>query len=194
MLTFRFTSTTPATIARLRARSVPAQVRAINRAIGSANTAMLRVIAQDMGVKVGDVREKIRTQQATPDRRRARLYASAKRIPLIAFGAKGPEPSRGRGRGVSVKTGSGRRTIPNAFIATMQSGHRGVFQRVAGAARRHGPLPHRSQLPIRELFGPSIWKVFLKYQHVGIARGEEQLIKNLQSEFRFALAARDAAA
>lgn len=190
----RFTTTTPAAVAKLRQKAPAAQVRALNRAIASANTAMVRVIAGDVGVKQGVVRERIRVEQATPARLRARLYANAKRIPLIDFGAKGPEPSRGRGRGVTVKSGSGRRTIANAFIATMGSGHRGVFQRVAGASGRRGPAPNRSQLPIRELFGPSIWKVFTKFQSIGIARGREQLIKNLQSEFRFALAARDAAA
>jgi hypothetical protein len=154
---------------------------------------MVRVVAGDLGVKQGVVKDRIRVELANPDRLRARLYANAKRIPLIDFGAKGPEPSRGRGRGVTVKTGGSRKTIPDAFIATMRSGHRGVFQRVGEGGRR-GPRPGHSQLPIRELFGPSIWQVFKKYENVGLARGREQLIKNLQSEFRFALAARDAAA
>ncbi len=150
---------------------------------------MVSVIAGDIGVKSSVVKDRIRVELATPERLRARLYANAKRIPLIELGAKGPEPSRGRGRGVSVKgQGGGRRTIANAFIATMRSGHRGVFERAAGASGRRGAPPHRSQLPIRELFGPSIWKVFTKYEHVGLERGREALIKNLQSEFRFVLA------
>lgn len=190
----RLTTTTPAAVAKLRKKLPVAQMRALNRAITSANVVMVRTIAGDLGVKQGAVRERIRVEQATPERLRSRLYANAKRIPLIDFGAKGPEPSRGKGRGVTVRTASGRRTIPGAFIATMGSGHRGVFQRVAGASGRRGPAPKRSQLPIRELFGPSIWKVFKKFEAVGIARGREALIKNLQSEFRFALAARDAAA
>jgi hypothetical protein len=189
----RFSTTSPAMVAKLRQKAPVAQMRALNRAIASANTAMVRVIAGDVGVKQGVVRERIRVEQATPARLRARLYANAKRIPLIDFGAKGPEPSRGRGRGVTVKGSSGRRTIANAFIATMRSGHRGVYQRVAGSSGRRGPAPNRSQLPIRELFGPSIWQVFTKFQSIGLDRGREQLIKNLQSEFRFVLAV-DAAA
>lgn len=177
----------PEMIAKLKGRAPIAQMRALNRAIGSAGVAMVRVVASDIGVKQGVVKERIRTELATPERLRARIYANAKRIPLIDLGAKGPEPSRGRGRGVTVKSKGGRQAIPNAFIATMRSGHRGVFQRVGGAGRR-GPAPNRSQLPIRELFGPSIWQVFRKLEHVGIARGREQLIKNLQSEFKFALA------
>jgi hypothetical protein len=133
-------------------------------------------VAEDMGLKVGDVNARIRVEQATEDRHVARLYASYKRLPLIDFGAKGPEPSRGKGRGVTARLGGGRNRYPNAFIATMHSGHRGVFTRKAGP-----------RLPIVELRGPSIAKVFVKHQDVGLARGQEQLAKNLQSEFRFAL-------
>ena len=192
IVTFR--TDTPAMVAKLRKRAPAAQVRALNRSIASANVVMVRAIASDLGVKQGTVKDRTRIELATPQKLRARIYANAKRIPLIDFGAKGPEPSRGRGRGVTVKSAGGRSTIPDAFIATMRSGHRGVFQRVAGSSGRRGPAPNRSQLPIRELFGPSIWKVFRKLEYIGIARGREQLIKNLQSEFRFALAARDAAA
>ncbi len=183
-----FTTNTPEMVAKLRKKAPVAQMRALNRSITSANVVMVRAIAGDLGVKQGVVKDRIRVEAATPERLRARLYANAKRIPLIELGAKGPEPSRGRGRGVTVKGAGGRRAIANAFIATMRSGHRGVFQRVAGSSGRHGPPPHRSQLPIRELFGPSIWKVFGKFEALGLARGREQLIKNLQSEFRFVLA------
>ena len=193
MATVTITTNAPAMIAKIKERAPIAQMRALNRSIGSANVAMVRVIAADLTVKAGVVKDRIRIEPATPERLRARLYANAKRIPLIDLGAKGPEPSRGRGR-VTVRGTGGRTAIPNAFIATMGTGHRGVYQRAGGAGGRRGPAPNRSQLPIRELFGPSIWKVFRKFEHVGIARGQEQLIKNLQSEFRFVLAARDAAA
>ncbi len=192
-MTVTFKTNTPAMVARLRKKAPVAQVRALNRAIVSANVVMVRAIAGDIGVKQGIVKDRIRVEQATPERLRARLYANAKRIPLIDLGAKGPEPSRGRGRGVTVKGAGGRQTIPDAFIATMKSGHRGVFQRAKGSSGRRGPAPNRSELPIRELFGPSIWKVFTKFQVLGIEKGREALIKNLQSEFRFVLAV-DAAA
>ena len=194
MATVTITTNAPAMIAKIKERAPIAQMRALNRSIGSANVAMVRVIASDLTVKQGVVKDRIRIELATPERLRARLYANAKRIPLIDLGAKGPEPSRGRGR-VTVRGTGGRTSIPNAFIATMPgSKHRGVFQRAGGSGGRRGGPPNRSQLPIRELFGPSIWKVFRKFEHVGVTRGQEQLIKNLQSEFRFVLAARDAAA
>ena len=54
--------------------------------------------------------------------------------------------------------------------------HRGVFERRT-----------RKRLPIRELFGPSLPHVFAKFIPEALKRGEESLVKNLQSELRFAL-------
>lgn len=58
-------------------------------------------------------------------------------VPLVAY------PARQTKKGVSVEVNRGKRTlVKGAFIATMKSGHKGVFQR-RGKAR----------LPIRELRG-----------------------------------------
>jgi len=134
---------------------------------------MARVVSKDMGLKVSDVRDRITIRDATLSRLAVTLYASAKRLPLILFRASGPEPSRGKGRGVSANLG-GRKRYPQAFIATMNSGHRGVFQRRG-----------LSRLPIAELHGPSIAHVFTKHEQVGIDRAREQLAKNLGHELAF---------
>lgn len=162
-------------VEELRTRAPIAIARALNRSIASAKTVMVKEVSTDMGLKVSDLRDRIRTDEATAMRHVARLYASSKRIPLVDFDAKGPSPSRGQGRGVTAKLSGVRTRYPNAFLADMKSGHRGVFQRKA-----------KPRLPIRELLGPSIARVFLKHVDVGIARGEEQLVKNLQSELKFA--------
>lgn len=65
------------------------------------------------------------------------LNVSGEQVPLIAY------PHRQTKRGVSVEVNTGKRTlVAGAFIATMSSGHQGVFKR-RGAAR----------LPIHELLG-----------------------------------------
>lgn len=171
-------------LAARRANLPIAEVRAINRTMGSVRTVMVRAIADDLGLKQKDVRDALRMQQASLSRPEAILAAKLKRIPLSDFSATGPEPSRGKGRGVSYKLAGSRSRIQNAFIATMSSGHRGVFVRAVG--NRRGPGPHRSQLPIRELFGPSLGHVFAKHQAAGIARGREVLIANLKHEIEFA--------
>jgi len=162
-----------AKLAALGSRAPQVVARSLNRAAMSGRTAMARVVSKDMGLKVGDVRERITMRDATPARLSVTLFASAKRLPLILFRATGPEPSFGRGRGVGATLG-GRKRYPRAFLATMGSGHRGVFE-------RRGKL----RLPIYELFGPSIALVFKKHEQVGIDRAMEMLGKNLGHELEF---------
>jgi hypothetical protein len=198
-------------IDRLQQNAPAAFARALNRAIGSANTVMTREVSNDTGLKVSDVRDRIGTHLADPTHLVAQLTASVTPVPLFAYGARGPEPSRGKGHGVTSRLKGGAQRYPRAFIATMKSGHKGVFERLnaaqAGASRRLGAefrgMKRKSaldrfqaavagaktagRLPIYELHGPSIARVFTKHVQVGLARGREQLVKNLQSELQYAM-------
>lgn len=151
-----------------------AMVRALNRAMNSARTVMVRAIVKDTGLRHSDVRDALKLVSARPGNPMAQLSASLTRLPLIRFGARGPEPSRGKGRGVSYAFGGRRVTLPHAFIATMRSGHRGVF------ARRR-----TTRLPINELKGPSLGKVFAKYRREGQARALEVFEKTFDHEMKF---------
>lgn len=155
-------------------RAARAVVRALNRAIKSGRTVMVREIARDTGLKSSTVREAIPIRPATLGQPSATMSASLKRIPLIEFKAKGPEPSRGKGRGVSYNLPSGAGRNPNAFLATMGTGHRGVFKRLT-----------KARLPIIELFGPSLGHVFMKYRALGEARAQEAFVTNFDHEFVF---------
>lgn len=158
-----------------------AMVRALNRAIGSGRTLMVREISKDTGLRSMDVRAALPMREATFDRPEARLAASLKRIPLIKFGARGPQPSRGRGTGVAYRLSGSRGRVPTAFIATMTSGHQGVFARKA-----------KPRLPIRELFGPSLGHVFAKFRPAGVAKVQEAFAKNFSHELEFARSQRGA--
>ena len=154
-------------------------MRAINRTAASEKTQAKRAIAADTGIKAGDVDKALTVAKATPEVAFATVTASGRRLPLIAFNARGPEPSRGRGRGVSYRLPGGRGRVPTAFIATMRSGHRGVFTRT----RLAGP-----RLPILELFGPSLPLVFIKkFLPEATTRSVATLAKNLRHEIEFAL-------
>lgn len=159
----------------LKKRFPNVAVRSMNRTIASARTDMSRVIAKDTGLKVGDVKDQLRVEQATVTRQVARLTIHGRRIPLIDFKARGPEPSRGRGRGVSAQLPGGRNRYKHAFIATMKSGHRGVFDRSS-----------KARLPIHELFGPSLVIVFLKFRAAVRTRAVDTLKKNLQADWKYA--------
>lgn len=163
-----------------------AAVRAMNRGMAAGRTIMTKSISQDTGLKSGTVRDALVYQQASFSQPEASLAASLKRIPLIEFNAKDSGVNRGTGRrsnavirGVRSRTGSGvtyklptgAGRIPDAFIATMASGHRGVFVRAG-----------RGRLPIRERFGPSIGHVFSKYRADALARVIEMFQKNFGHE------------
>lgn len=146
-----------------------AAARAINRTTSTVRTAMVRVVATSLKIKQAYVRDRLSTSRATRVNLTAHIAAAAQQIPLAAFNAKGPEPSRGKGRGVTANTPQ--RRYPHAFLATMRSGHRGVFERVG-----------KARLKIRELRTASVAAVFVAHESVGQARGNEQLTKNLQHE------------
>lgn len=160
-------------LAKLAARYPDAAKRAVNRATTSARVVMVREVARDLGLRQADIQDAISVRaaiQLSPDRIAAQIRATGKRIGLIKFGARQTRT------GVTAKLPGGKGKYPSAFIATMGSGHTGVFLR-KGAKR----------LPIVELFGPSVPKVFEKYIPLGAARGLEQLMKNMVSEIRFAM-------
>jgi len=161
-ITVENTDAIVADLGGLSYKAMRGAVRAMNRAIASGRTAMVREIARDTGLKAGDVRDALPIRDATIERAEAAFRAGLTRIPLIYFKAKAPEPSRGKGRGVSYALTGSRNRIPNAFIATMRSGHRGVFARKA-----------TKRLPIAELYGPSLGHVFAKYRPLGLARTRE---------------------
>jgi len=169
--------------------AIKAGIRAVNRTANNAKTAMVRVIAADMGLQSKAVRDKITVQVAknTGQAPAGYLYADSKRVPLIEFKARGPEPSRGRGRGVKAKLKGGAGVYPRAFIATMRSGHRGVFERNTAIRARKGQASGSPALGIHELYGPSIAQSFNTNSAVAQDRASEMLSKNMASEVKFML-------
>jgi hypothetical protein len=161
-------------ISAFKAKFPAAIRRAVERASVSAKAEMAKSISADTGLPSRFVKDQVKTSKLGAFG--IQLEVSGKRIPLIAFGARGPEPSRGRGAGVSYKLPTGRGRLDHGFIATMPGGHRGVF--VRKGARR---------LPIKEEFGPSLAHAFVKYLPDAAARAKESLIKNLRSEISFAM-------
>lgn len=167
-------------------------VRAAKRSIDSGRSVIVKLIAADTGLAQKVVREAIKMQYPTLAEPVAAMRARTKRIPLIDFKARGPEPTRGRGAGVSYRNpGGGRSRLSHAFIATTVaqrdgSGgeHRGVFIRAANLERKSkgawGP-----NLPMKQLYGPSIGHVFSKFRPQGVARALEVFDKNFDHELGF---------
>lgn len=144
------------------AQAATAILRALKRGTDSTATDAGRVASKDMGLKVGVVRKRLR--KVAPNGRTlfGEVRASLARMRLIEFGARGREPSRGRGRGVTYRGGRrGSQRHTKAFITKVGS-HRGVFER-RGSDR----------LPIAELFGPSVGRVVAEHDEDIARRGSK---------------------
>lgn len=122
--------------------------KAISRALQKAGSTALRDmrseaskrIRQRKRLKPSIIRGAFRLRRprgATIEGMEWAIDVSGKNVPLTAY------PHRQTRRGVSVEVNRGKRSIVRgSFMATMKSGHRGIFV-------RQGP----QRLPIRELFG-----------------------------------------
>ena len=136
--------------------------RGLNRTATSARTEISRSLSRRFGIKVKDVRDKLTLHRATYGNWRSAVGISGKKFGLIKFGA------RQTGKGVTYRHERKRILIRHAFIATMKTGHRGVFL-------RKGP----ARLPIKEIRGPSLAQLYT---------GARDEVNRIQSEFSAKLA------
>lgn len=144
--------------------------RSVKRGTQAAHTLSGRVISREMGLTVGDSKKAIVITEPSFSNLQGQLRASLRRIPLIKFNARGPEPSRGQGRGVTYRIGRKRGRAPSAFITTAGR-HRGVFKRLTS-----------KRLPIVELKGPSVGEVFRKNQDGILRHGAETVIREMKRQ------------
>ena len=130
-----------------------AKVRALNKVAAQAKVAASKEIrAAGYNMKAAAIKQKITIKRAMNGNAVVVIRCSGKPIPLIQFSA------RETNAGVSVSVKNGRKLIKGAFIATMPTGHRGVYVRVGNQHKKVNGKWHG--LPIKELFGPSIPAAF----------------------------------
>lgn len=130
-----------------------ATVRALNKVADQAKTAASREIrAAGYKIKASEIKKGLSVTRATTGVLTAKVRATGRPIPLINYGA------RQVSNGVSVDVLHGRKVIAGAFIATMPSGHKGVYVRVGKQHKRvvKNGKTMWSGLPIKELFGPNV--------------------------------------
>lgn len=154
--------------------------RAINRTTTTARAEIARKIAAEVKIKISDIKNKIGRTKATSRRWESILNIKARRIPLMKFGAK----QTAKGVSYTIKKSGGRKFIESAFIATMKSGHQGVFKRKTAG-----------RLPIIELFGPSVGEVFEGSGKIAkeiTVSAYKKLQKNIDDQIKLQLAKRSA--
>lgn len=168
-----------------RIGSTKAIQRALNKTAITARAQSARSI-RDAGydIKIGAIKDTFTLRRATDADLRAVVKSTGSPIPLIKYGA------RQTAKGVSVSVKQGRKVIAHAFIATMSSGHQGVFLRTDKSRKkvtRKGKT-YYSGLPIKELFGPSIPSAFANQtvQDQVIAAIKQRFPVVLRQELKFA--------
>ena len=131
--------------------------RALNKVAAMAKTQAAREIrTAGYNIKLGAIKKQLIIRKASSGELQAYLKAQGKPIPLINYGA------RQTASGVSVNVKGSRKMIKGAFIATMPTGHKGVYVRVGAGHKRvmkNGKVVWTG-LPIKQLFGPGIPKAF----------------------------------
>lgn len=176
MMTLEVTLDTATFDAVLKAVSRPALDKPVALALADTqkNTKVkaASAIARHMGSKSGGVKEAIGTPFVKEGDYQASITASKKPIPLIDFEV------RQTAKGVATRAWGKPQVIGHAFIATMRTGHRGVYRRTG---------EHR--LPIKELWGPTILGTFVTPEVAQVIREtmRKRLAYNLARRVRGAL-------
>lgn len=159
-----------------------ALVRAINKTADQAKVQASRAI-RDAGykIKAGTIKASITIARATATTLQASVIAKGKRIPLVEYTARPVKP------GVTVAVKEGRKLVRGVFFATMPTGHRGVYERDTRRGAKRVPYQRNGkrntkQLPIRELYGPSIPQAFVN------ATVQDALLTGVRERFPVILA------
>jgi len=153
-----------------------ATTRALNKTVKSVQSLAIKLIAKDIGIAQKDVRKSMYILKSKWTKPEASLVAGGKRIPIIGIKARQTKA------GVTYRgKGGGRGSIPGAFIATMESGHKSVFKRLS-----------KKRFPLVQLYGPSIPKVFIDSALTRAMENHtaERFSKTLAHELKYELARR----
>jgi DNA-binding transcriptional regulator of glucitol operon len=147
-------------ITALGKRTRKAIVSALSRAGDMGFTQVRRSLAEQTGIKQADLvhgSSGIRKQLATLGSLEYDVVAKSSCTPLSYF-----NPTQ-TGAGVSASPWGQRRVFQGAFMATVKSGHVGVWAHEAGPAQYARRVhAYYSQVNIRQLWGPSITKEMIK--------------------------------
>lgn len=127
--------------ARILSSLTRATARALTRAMQTGRTHATRAVAAELGTTQEPIRRRLRLDRASVDEGivSVGLRFTGKRLPLLALGARQTK------KGVTYRGSAGRELLPSGFIATMKSGHKGVFVR-----------KQKARLPIAERYGASV--------------------------------------
>lgn len=166
-------------MARATARG---EARAVNRVSRTIIANQSRAVVERLNLKVSRVKEAVRLRsKATPDQPRIVIEVKRRPVGLFEFGGRWRGP-KSEGATAQVFRSEGRHTYGGTFIAIGRGGNRQIFSRKIVGGRR------APRLPIRTLYGPSVYSQFKRedIQQVGIDTWQTRLPIELDRETAFA--------
>ena len=154
--------------------------RALNKTLTGVKTDASAKIREELNATKKAVDATFKMQKAYPGQMMAAIHSTGRPIPLLGF--TGTRQTK-KGVSVLIKKGRPRKIIPGTFIATMKSGHKGVFWREKVGNRL------ASRLPISERFSSRVPDI-LENEPVMkdvLQKADDRLHKNLEHELNYEL-------
>lgn len=138
-----------------------AAARALLRSANKAKTFTGRLLSKDYNIKTRSITKALKiSPRPTPLNQTVAIMGRGPRLPIYKHTKNKPKQTP---LGVRYNAGGGRRVHAHQFIATMPSGHIGIFVRAKKRGKRRGSgtsrttgVKYKSALAIRELTYPAI--------------------------------------
>ncbi len=149
--------------------------RSLNKTLAGIKTDASAEIRKELNVKKETVDSTFSLQKATVSRLSASIESTGRPLPLSKF--LGTKQTK-KGVSVRIKKGRSRKVIKGTFMATMSSGHVGVFWRVG-----------KERLPISQRFSSRVPDVFSNEAVINavMKKAGERLHKNINHELDYEL-------
>lgn len=155
-------------------------MRAINRTLPGVRTDMVTIARREYNVKAKAARGNISIRKASKAQLSGNVTSTGKPIKLINFGVRPTTPQPKRKKPITVEVIRNKREPVGggAFVAVMNSGHKGVFWRAKKGGVKVG------RLPIHELTGPRIEDLYARPEITAqIQRqADERMTKELEHQ------------
>lgn len=158
--------------------------RTVNATLMNCRTQTAKKIGEHVNLKAKVIKEHFWITRATLSALRSGIEISGMRIPLHQSGGAnyGVKTVTEGGVVFQVRYDKGKETFRHAFMATMKSGHVGVFMKVEPGARK-----------IRQVYGPSIPKALETGGRLDniLVFSKERILENARQQVNRILAMQD---
>lgn len=164
--------------------------RALNKTLTGVRKDAVKEIQKTITPKAKVIRKTFKISKATVFRPTGVILSTGKPLGLIHFKARQTK----KGVTLQIKKKEPRKFLKHAFIATMPSGHKGVFWReykgTRGATRKgmaYAAIPRKYRLPIKELYGPRVPDILSNEPVMKpiLDKAKRRLRKNFSHELNF---------